>query len=127
MRDPRVQLGSPGQSQAQPRAPKTPDQFTERGEGVGSEGWFWGGAQKDGRPGDPPTMGKGCCAWLRLFSENWKRPSNFLDIDSEQPGKLFPFPQCLDVDKGVAWRAERNHLIPGRQPPRCLYQPTSDV
>lgn len=61
------------------------------------------------------------------FSENWKRPSNFLDIDSEQPGKLFPFPQCLDVDKGVAWRAERNHLIPGRQPPRCLYQPTSDV
>ena len=37
------------------------ERLTHRGEGSGSDPWFWGEAQRDGRPGVLPILGKALC------------------------------------------------------------------
>lgn len=80
----------------------------ERGEGVGSEGWLWGGAEEGGRqgvpcsgrrtlclaPAHPQALEDGPCSGTR------KSPSGALSIDGEPLGSLpsaNPIPLNPDV------------------------------
>lgn len=85
------------------------EQLTERGQGSGSDTWFWGEAQREASPGVPPTLGKGPCAWLRR--EPWER------VVSWEPGKAYPIPLVLIESN----KANFSWLIPF---PQCLVVPS---
>lgn len=94
----------------------------ERGGGVGS------GAQKDGCPGVPPSMGEGC--WETGLCGEHGKGHPIPRASTESSRTAFPwlisFPSAFMLTKGWAGDPGEVTWALGDSCPRCPYQPASE-